>query len=302
MCKLVIGINKTNKKNNNFETLIKAQENDLRKETDGIGSIMIDDKNNLRVFRELSEYGKVFHNTYNLLSKAKLVAIHTRNRTSGKIDLANVHFFEIDGYLMAHNGFVGAYHNTLYSPSYSYYGRNKAIPIYNKEENDIESGSERKIAEDFMLTCDGCFNSKKGFCKKHKTEYYHYQQVFSNKKENKNEVDGDFSDSYLFLKNIEKPITIENLTKEVEDKRFTGFGIILNKNNNEIFLIVKKEVNLRIDKNGLTGAFGSYKLENEYKDYKLSSFCGIEYIQSAKTEKIDFENHIIPEGIYKLKI
>lgn len=113
MCKMLLGIQLN--QNENFSKLIKAQEEPLKTQKDGVGALVID--SNHSVYKGLSNYNLVFDEVYQRLSNAKIVGIHTRQATSGEINLTNAHFFERNypqsnyKQFFAHNGIVGQFHD-----------------------------------------------------------------------------------------------------------------------------------------------------------------------------------------------
>jgi len=187
MCKLIVGLKKNNR-NEDFEKLIRIQERDLRTQQDGIGAVVIDKNKKIHVFRELTNYTKVFNEVYKLIDSARLVALHTRIKTSGKEDLDNVHMFEVDNYIFAHNGFVGdysyspkqTYANGSYNP-YTHYEDYDDYDAYKKGERTmLESRSfdlTKKTTLDYWFgkdylselykLCQGCKDGNKLLCRRH---------------------------------------------------------------------------------------------------------------------------------------
>lgn len=105
MCKLLVGI-KLKKDNNKFEQVLKLQEEELKTELHGISTMIVDNKNKVRVYRKMKKYQKVMNKIYSNVNDLKIVGIHTRTATSGVVNIENTHFFEVDDYLFAHNGII----------------------------------------------------------------------------------------------------------------------------------------------------------------------------------------------------
>lgn len=104
MCKLIVGTNKGDGKE--LKRVLEMQKDDLYKEADGIGAFILTKSGKLLVWRSFDDYNSVFDQFIENISQARLFSIHTRTGTSGETALINVHFFEANGYLLAHNGFA----------------------------------------------------------------------------------------------------------------------------------------------------------------------------------------------------
>ena len=122
MCKLIIGI-KNNKNNEQFEQLLKMQQEEIVREPDGISGLVITNDGEVKIFRSFINYHQILNDVYSNLDNAKVVALHTRTGTSGSKDITNVHFFEHENWIFAHNGFVGKY--STYENRWDWHGEKK---------------------------------------------------------------------------------------------------------------------------------------------------------------------------------
>jgi predicted glutamine amidotransferase/dsDNA-binding SOS-regulon protein len=138
MCKILVAVKTSDKENKQFRQAIEAQESDLFAERDGMGAIIIDNIGQMSVFRSHNNYREVLNKVYAKLKNAKLVSIHTRTGTSGETGLTNVHFFEAQNLLMAHNGFVSKYH------SYSNTNWDYGMDVYGRGYNHSSPGKTSK--------------------------------------------------------------------------------------------------------------------------------------------------------------
>ena len=286
MCKLLVGMT-SEPGNTEFQTYIKAQRPELLDQKDGIGAVVVTVDNKVYVFRELTEYYKIFAAVDSLLNKAKLVSIHTRIKTSGETDLANVHFFEVDNHLFAHNGFIRDYHSYK---NWSWKKDDSQTTFFNKKKSEtgFVSGEEDEgVILEQGQECAGCWTAKQGVCRKHKKEGTALVEVDASK----------MCDSYQFLQNIDKPVTEDILSKEVEERDFTGAALMLNKENLDAFLLVKKEVKAQFGKDW--GIFYSYTPDKEVDFVTTESKYGV-LLKRTHSVKTDAPIRTVYEGIYKL--
>src|SRR3990167_4092297 len=150
MCKLVIGIK--NKKIEDedeklkFRDILLAQLEALKGEKDGAGAMVLTHDNKIGVIRDLEDYDKVFAYVSEYLDDARMIAVHTRTKTSGERDNANVHFFKHGDWLFAHNGWVQEYHG--YGGYYAGYNAGKW--------EDDDSYSEDQLIRDLIKDCTDC--------------------------------------------------------------------------------------------------------------------------------------------------
>lgn len=117
MCKLIVGVKKEGK-NTLFKDIIDAQRSVIEAEKDGIGVFIANRIGQFIVARELTDYQKVFDILERNMDSGVFFGIHTRSRSSGKVDSENIHFFNDEGYYFAHNGFVQKYHKYQYAGYY----------------------------------------------------------------------------------------------------------------------------------------------------------------------------------------
>ena len=296
MCKLIVGVNQK-PNNKEFEKYIEAQQIEMFSEKDGCSALVIDFDNKTHIFRSLNDYNAVFRAVYEVLSRAKLVSIHTRTGTSGQKTANNVHFFEDNGHYMAHNGFVMKYHKSMGYTYHSEHGWNKDSTFY---QSKLSRGEGVKVEEDVFEIddleidgknqyCKGCNSSKAGICKKHKRNT---SIVLSD--------NAELCDTFQFLKSLEKPVTCETLEKAIKEKEFSGMGIIVNAEKPEAYLIVKKDVKLQTDKETF-GIFYSYIPDKESKIPSYENIWGVSIVKT-NVVKTDLPVRTAFEGVYQLKI
>lgn len=273
MCKLLIGVNSM-PNNEDFEKYIEGQEDELRDQKDGIGALVITFDGEVKIFRNYDNYDEVFRNVYENIANAKLISIHTRTGTSGTKDIRNCHFFESDNYAFAHNGFVLKYHNR-----WSTFYDSKTRRLWDR------------VGDDGPLYCSGCESSKKGICKTH-DKGSETTDVKGNK--------SDMCDSYQFIQNIKKPLTIEILKKEIDEKDFNGFGVVIDTKTKKVFLLIKKDVKLQVnDSSCVFGIFYSYMPEKKYESVTFEPIYGIPVV---KTKIVDLGLPIktVANGVFEL--
>lgn len=323
MCKLIVGINKE-KGNKEFEKYVRAQHADMLSEKDGAGGLVIDFDGNVRIFRSLTDYARVFEDTFSELENARLVALHTRTGTSGKKDEQNVHFFEHDNHIFAHNGFVPHYHTS----QNSFHGVSGFGYLYNHERKETSSyeipdlssltgydgpqnEEERELLLEFKEECTGCLTAKAGICRTHKQKLADFREQVkpvaqatilrseSKSEPKKEQPKEDMCDSFLFLKNVQKPVTTEVLDEFIEATRFNGLGFMLNRETLEAFLMVRKDAKCQTDKKTFA-VFYSYEPEDEVEVIDEQDCFGVSLV-TGKTIKLKLPVKTIFEGTFKLK-
>lgn len=256
MCKLLIGIKLNGSEDSTFEKILRAQESSLRDQPHGIAGLRISKKNQINVAKRLDNYNPVFADIYKNLKDTKIVGIHTRQATSGLINLRNTHFFQVGDYLFAHNGIVSDYHMG-YQGKQFYFSSACDEPNY-KETNilELEEGNLTEAIE-------------------------------------KNQE--DLCDSHKFLLNIPKPITKKILREEIEERGFSGVGIIVDKRNRKIFTIATRELKCHTDFRNYLFIY-SYNPESRLREYK--KFIGFNVFNKENEEKLELFG--IPAGVYEL--
>jgi len=313
MCKLLIAVNAKNEPNEKFENAVKLQFPIMRKEEDGCGAVVINRAGELKVFRSISDYGEVFGNVLRELPEAKVVAIHTRTKTSGDVNLENVHFFQIGNRLFAHNGFVPTFHKT------GTYGFEFGLGYRPTYKEDTDEYTETKL-EEILASCEGCQTATKGYCKRHKkeTERLEFlrdsfcmdegvegavetaQAIIVKGSGKKNSGKIEYSDSYEFLKTLPKKETEKSIFDHIVDTRFSGMGVLLNKDTGKIFLIIRKECFSLSDMESY-GVFYSFNPILTHKEQIHKDYFGIPFNIGNKETKIAEKPEKMFEGVFELK-
>lgn len=301
MCKLFIASKKPGN-NLGLRSLIDAQIPELDKEKDGIGALIITADKKVIVERALLNYESVYDFVFENFEKAIFIALHTRTGTSGAKTLLNVHFFESNGYYFAHNGFVGAYHkingfgfrNGVYSSRES----NKGGGVWDDKYNADDLSLDNLLYE--SERCSKCNSKKKNrMCDKHEKEL---SIITKSKEASKKPEDLDKCDSYQFLDNIQKPLTIESVEIESENKSFTGMGLFVSKDAEDIKLIIKKKCYLIHDEEiGESVVMTSYSPETKWTDYDVKEIGGVDVLVSENKRELKNKPLQIIEGVYSLK-
>lgn len=294
MCKLAT-IVKSEGANEEAETLLRLQFAELRTQKDGCAGLTIGFDNKVRVYRELTDYDKVFQSVLADLPTSKLVSIHTRIGTSGEKELTNVHFFKPKDWYFAHNGFVQKYH----TKSIGYLPWGKTEDDYEYLDDDMpppDFGSTKPIsfgnALNEMVNCRGCYTAKKGYCKKHASlvDEIKEQEIAREKKNRKKTktlnltkakivVDSKkFCDSYQFVENMPTEVNEESILKHCRATDFSGMGILVSEDGTKVYLIIAKECFSVSDNKTFAGYFSynpemelSMKSENEVYGVKVAS-------------------------------
>lgn len=297
MCKILVGIKKEGE-DRKFRDLIKAQYEDMKTEQDGISVAILKNNGELFCERRLTDYEPVFEKVDDLLSEARILAIHTRSGTSGEKDLANVHFFRENDYLFAHNGYVSAFHTPKYP--------NRLLSI-NEFGYRYEPHLTDEEASGLIINCRGCQTSHRGFCKKHKRiaqdlDGYDYGRdiVIEEKEINKVPVINDkMCDSWHFLNKLPKQFDKEKLNEYIKEVGFSGFGIIINAKTNEFTLIIRKDC--KFIKTNNFALITSFEPENEFRTISVQEAFGIKYIKE-EDEEIEYPTYDIIQEIYNIKV
>ena len=277
----MIGIKKSDSVNSKFRSIIKAQEHLLSKEGDGIGALIVDKNNNIQVRRHLQvdEYGQVYRWVQDNASKAKIVAIHTRQATDGGVNERNIHFYKIGNYYMAHNGIIGEY------SGYNYKWRNQKNLVF---KNDYPAGKTFRIVEgdegmEAQEFSDDPMVIEQGLEKE-------AQEIKEMEMQ-----DERMSDSYQFLRNIPKPITKAILAEEADKKHFMGVGVIFNEMTKKMFVISTREMKAHTDLKNMMFSY-SYEPENVLHSYQ--NVFGFKVMTGEKEERL--KTKIVPAGIYEI--
>lgn len=311
MCKLFIGINKE-KDNTEFNQYVLANAHYTKDQRDGISILTLGFDDKIKVIRQLNDYDGAIKELSKHLNGSKLVAVHTRQATTGAVTVENTHLFDIKGYYFAHNGFVMKYHSPKYGfASYNPYGRTNSL------WNDDEETLLDKIGD--VEDCEGCFTSKAGICKRHKraeeleiiaearrveAEQKAEHKEKKQEKKHKN-IAYDKSDSYQFLQGLlEKVPTIENIEKEIKKTDFSGAGFLLGEKNLDGYFIAHKETYSQSDRKSFA-LFYSYEPRVEFvqKRYEEEKLFGVS-IQNESEVKLELNLpvHKVAKGTYKMEI
>lgn len=111
MCKLAIVIKQKDADMQSLTDVLTTQWDKISGEPDGVGIALVGQDNSVSTVRELSQdkYDGVFNKFVKGIEGAKIGILHTRTGTVGGDTLDNVHCFEHEGLLLAHNGHVGEF-------------------------------------------------------------------------------------------------------------------------------------------------------------------------------------------------
>lgn len=220
MCKLIVGVTKEIG-NTEFIKTIKAQYEDLT-ERDGLSAVVIT-QDKLYTFRELNDYDAIFERITHLLPKAKAVSLHSRQGTGGTICTANIHFFERNGYLLAHNGTI---------PKLSPY-QNFKMKWDTKDNAYVETNEEEEI-------CNDCLESPEFMCDAHNPQLSKSLIVVPKKFKP--------CDTLQFLHKLTLPATVTSFKAEADEYNANGMFVLINKKTKEIMLHIDKKVHAITDK------------------------------------------------------
>ena len=84
---------------------------------------------------DVDEFKNFVLNNRSKIENSKLIHLHYRFATSGKINTDNVHLWEIGGYYVSHNGSINGYGNTEVSDSLEWFTENEE----NIEKEDLDA-------------------------------------------------------------------------------------------------------------------------------------------------------------------
>jgi len=113
--------------------------------------------------------------------------------------------------------------------------------------------------------------------------------------EEKEIKENEMSDSYNFLLNIPKPITKLSLVKEIENTRFTGVGVLVDKQKKRMIVFSTREMKAHTDFKNYFLIY-SYDPTNTLVDFK--SILGFQVIVKDNGEKL--KAYSVPAGIYEV--
>jgi hypothetical protein len=263
MCKLLLGVNSGN--DPEFGEIVKAQFISLENQKDGCAGLVITKDKKCHIFRELKDYGKVFEAVEKLLPNARLVSLHTRISTGGITTLKNVHYFEKDGWVMAHNGWITKLHPRQVrlewgGIGYRYY-----------DDNQIDD-------------CEECKAAPSGRCAEHRPK---------GRKEN------DECDSLQFLNKIKKPITKKGLEKFMKEMDFFGMAVLIEKATGKCFVAVKKQV--KAFKGNDFMVLFSYEPTKRITKFDFIDAFGVVMTEEEK-RKIELQEREVAEGVFEIKL
>lgn len=267
MCNLLIAIPKTN----NLEKLkeiIFAQQDQMKTQKDGIGMMALKKDGTTEIYRSMTDYDGAFDKALSLLKDSKLIALHTRISTGGETSLHNCHFFENNGFVLAHNGWFSktetsfsAKHNTLwdYDDYYNGYGQMPTlVPSYFKEFDNRKTESIETEYTHLLqktLNCKQCSDSQAAtghLCKDHKHLESRLEklELVLDERTSPQTTTGIISaipkkekdcDSLATLKKIPENATKEQIQEIIYDEGFSGVAIVTNKKTHESVVFVQKE-------------------------------------------------------------
>lgn len=270
MCKLLVG-QTTTPGHPEFAKIIQLQYDDLRSQPDGIGALIVTADNVVHVHRSFADYESVFARVDALLPTAKLVSLHTRISTGGSKNLENVHFFESNNYLLAHNGWVSG-----------------------------------KSTTQAIQECHGCQSAKKAVCKRHLKKLDSREIGFQ-----ANLLTGSCDTKRFLeeITTAYPVIAEEELAHELTAQIFTGVGFLFNRTSQEAFLFARNRAKNPIQ--SLTdhktfAVFFSYQPTTE-ETYALDTtklVFGVPVTDSEGEEyevKTDIPVTIVADGVYRLE-
>ena len=270
MCKLLIGIKVNNLEDNRFEKIIRAQEESMSNQPHGIGALIIDRYNRISLKRELNKYEKVFNWVRNRIKDAKIVVIHTRQATDGKIDEKNIHLFNSGGYFFAHNGIVS---------KFSKYGGSGFIQVGMGTRGLPYPASKRFFIPDSDIISE---------------EPKDVEKALEMEKEIEKKSD-EMCDSYKFLVSLKKPITKLGLIQDIEDKGFMGMGVLVGERDKKITVFSTRIFEAHTDFKNYTIVY-SYEPTNTMLYYKNA--LGFPIIFKEKSGKL--KPLPVASGVYEI--
>jgi len=311
MCKLVVGIKTSNKADKEFANLIASQAERLKGEKDGIGALAIKDDNSHKVLRDLKDYDGVINTILTNVRDKKIISLHTRTGTSGNTDLSNVHFFQSDRYMLAHNGFVSKYSRGIgfrYGGNYGYnsLANDEAISKINKSLGDKSVNSISSDIPDFddlvqdnpKLDCQDCarHDNELQFCSKHKAygkKLKKLRKKVMREREDRYESSDSRCDSKQFLDNLPKKVTRDTLEKYIDETDFTGIAVLVDKELHKLWLLGTRDFEVHTDYKNYIILY-SYEPESSLPTY--TKLLGLPVVNTEDT--MDFDTHKVPAGVY----
>lgn len=325
MCKLLVGVSKE-RNNKNFIDSIVTQFDGMRTQKDGIGAFVLTHDNKFHIFRSFTDYDSVFENVESLLPNARLVSVHTRISTGGKLGLENVHFFDYENVILAHNGIIDGYSKIK---PYTRGHWNNVTRKWDDDEDEkpmviLNAKADRTAEEqalfDESVMCEGCASSKAGTCKKHIKKA---QELVRKQKEaaannqaellwTREDEPGDTAaddcptfpdnpcDSLEFLRDLEKPISEEGINALVEEKKMNGMMVIFDKSTSKAFIVVKKACHVISDKKTFSVMY-SFDPETKFTEPKWKYMFGVPFKDRTVTYKLPYQSKALSYGTWQIK-
>lgn len=297
MCKLLFAINHQSGSNPDFTKLVKAQFDEIKDQPDGIGAVVLTQNGELFTYRELKDYDAVYEAVSEQLPTAKFVGLHTRISTGGTTALENIHFFESDGYLLAHNGWIAKYaplttQSTLgFSNNYNKFDYDYMDYKPQKEKSAIKFNDE-------VVECKGCLATQHltGYCKKHRKEM---ANVKSDAKKLQLASEPIPCDSLAFLQALPKPLTTEILRYQVENSKMSGMMVVIERATKKVWLVINKKVLTITDKKTYDAYFSfDPSLESEKELWLTRN--GVPFLDKKESVKIKATPKQVGYGTYEL--
>lgn len=297
MCKLLT-VSKLKGANKELENLIRLQFAELKTQKDGCAGLTIDFNNKIKVYRELTDYDKVFQAVLKDLPNSKLISIHTRIGTSGGKNLDNVHFFKPKEWYFAHNGFVGKYHKSMYS--FGNYGRTSLFEYDdNVEFDEQDMPVSIKSTLNDMVNCQGCYTSKRGYCRTHAPLIAQIKkQEDAKEKMQKENVADKYCDSYQFMQNMPDEINEKKIIAQMSKDNFSGMALMVHENGTDAYMLIAKEC-YSITDHKTYASFFSYEPELKMNLAGTETLSGVKVKKEKITLSVERKPTEVVKGVYR---
>jgi len=293
---MLFAINHQQGNNDAFNKLIKAQFDEMADQPDGIGATVLSQDGEMFTYRQLKDYDAVYEAITEQLPTAKFVGLHTRISTGGTTALENAHFFEVDGYLLAHNGWI---------PKYSPPSPNGQLG-FNSTQWDEYIPPSKPLAKsaiafnDEVVDCDGCLTTKdaSGYCKKHRRELLTVKTDAELLRTTKSEPIP--CDSLAFLQALPKPLTTKILQEQIKDSKMSGMMVVIERATKKVWMVINKKVFTITDKKTYDAYFSfEPSLESEKEQWLERN--GIPFLDKTSSIKIKADPKQVAYGTYQLE-
>jgi glutamate synthase domain-containing protein 1 len=138
----------------------------------------------------------------------------------------------------------------------------------------------------------GCYMAHNGTIQKYNS--WNFQNTKLEDKANR-------CDTLQFLEDIEKPLSVENIEKLVNDKNMNGVAVMYDKTAKKAFLIAKRAAETIVDPDQEYSIFFSYTPDRTVKTKYYETIFGVKVECEEEEEELGHETRDTIIGVYELQ-